>query len=114
MFKKRRYRFVIPIAVAGCWIGLLCWVYITDTDTARLFEFGIWTGFATMAPGLLVAAGASDNAFEFGDRYDADRDAQQKQERVQGAAPVVVTTVLAGTLIILISLATKYLFLPIL
>jgi hypothetical protein len=114
MFKNRKYRFVLPIALAGGCIGILCWIYMTGSDTARLFEFGIWTGFGTMVPGLLVAAGASDNTFEEGELYDAVRDASQKQERVRGTVPILVVTVLAGTLIILVSLAADYLILPLL
>ncbi len=114
LLKKRRNRFVLPIAAAGCCMGFLCWTYITDSDTTRLFEFGIWTGFGTMIPGLLVAAGASDNTVEEGEHYDAGRDASQKHERIRGTVPVLVTTVLAGTLIIFISLATEYLILPLL
>jgi len=67
-----------------------------------------------MLPGLLVAAGASDNTFEFGEHYNATKDAQEKRERVQRAIPIVVTSVLAGTLIITITLATNYLILPLL
>lgn len=87
---------------------------MTDSDTTRLFEFGIWTGFGTMVPGLLVAAGASDNTFEEGEHYDAVRDASQKHERIRGTVPVLATTVLAGTLIITASLITKYLIFPLL
>ncbi len=114
MFLSRKYRFVLPIALAGGCIGILCWIYITELDTARLFEFGIWTGFGTMVPGLLVATGASDNTFEEGENYDAVRDASQKQERIRGTIPILVTTVLAGALIIVISLAAEYLILPLL
>ena len=67
-----------------------------------------------MLPGILVAAGASDNSFELGERYDAAKDARQKQERVRGAAPIMATTVLAGALILLTSIAFRYLLLPLL
>jgi hypothetical protein len=111
LINKRRYIFVLPIAVTGCCIGFLCWAYVTDSDTTRLFEFGIWAGIGTVLSGLLVAAGASDNPFEFGERYNATKDAQEKQERIQGAVPIVVATMLAGTLIIVISFAIKTIFL---
>ena len=65
-----------------------------------------------MLPGLLVAAGASDNTFEFGEHYNATKNAQEKQERIQGTIPIVVTSVLAGTLIIVVALAASYLILP--
>lgn len=64
-----------------------------------------------MIPGLLVAAGASNNTFEEGEHYDSVRDANQKQDRIRGTVPILVTTVLAGSLIIVISLVTKYLIL---
>ena len=109
MFAYRKYRLVLPVALgAGC-IGLTCWIYLTGLDTSRLFEFAMWTGFATMAPGLLVAMGASDNAFEEGESYDAVRDAAQKQERIRGSVPILVTTVLAGTFIIIVAFALRFL-----
>ena len=110
MFNSRKYRFVLPTALAGSFIGFLGWIFITDSDTARLFEFGIWTGLGTMTPGLLVATGASDNTFEEGEKYDSIRDASQKQERIQGTIPILVTTVLAGTLIIIVAFVARYLF----
>ena len=114
MFTKQTYKFVLPIALAGCCIGFLCWMYITGSDTSRLFEFSIWAGLGAMSPGLLIAAGASDNSFEFGEHYNATKQAQEKQERLRGAFPIIVATVLAGLLIIAIALATEFFIRPLL
>ena len=111
MVALRKYRFVLPLALVASAIGLVCWIVFADSDPSRLFEFGIWTGVGTMVPGLLVVTGASDNSFEEGESYDAVRDASQKQERIQGSVPILITTVLAGALIMTVSLAGKYLFL---
>ena len=104
---RRYYRFALPIALVGGCLGTLAWFFIGDSNPGRLLEFGIWTGFATMAPGLLVAQGASDNSFEEGEGYDAMRDASQKQERISSALPILTNFLLAGTLIITLSFALK-------
>ena len=112
MLTTSKYRFVIPTALVGSCIGFVFWSAITDWNATKFFEFGIWTGFGTMAPGLLVATGASDNTFEEGERYDSIRDASQKQERIQGTIPILATTLLAGLLIIIASFAMRFLVFP--
>ena len=95
-------------------MGFLCWAYLTDLDPERIFEFGMWAGFGTMVPGLLIATGASDNTFEEGENYNSVRDTSQKQERIRGTIPILVTTVLAGVLVIITCLVARYIIFPLL